>query len=194
MNFERKAELETLLDETEANLKLLEVYSQGFVTSILNEWRYATRHMLSVVFDPNNDEAFNRTVAHLQRARYDSYDFLLVYQIDEIKKFRDFYLEYVDIIKTVIPDYLQWQGKLNAAVRLHRSLSGSARREDYYAQIKQTNAELEQYLVTLEDTRGDCLRLIRKFTWKARWQAFGWLCATASAIATLIGFICKLFA
>lgn len=189
MNSEQKAELEALLNETEANIKLLEVYSKGFVTSVLNEWRYATRHMLGVVFDPNDEESFKRTVAHLQRARYDSYDFLLVYQIDEIKKFRDYYLDYTEVIKPVIPDYGNWQIRLNAAVRLHRDWFGKDKREMYYEQVKTTNAELEIFLSTLENTREECSRLIRKFTWKVRWQTFGWIVATLGSIASVGSFM-----
>ncbi len=66
------SKLKEIFNETERNLKLIEYQNSKFAVSVLNELRYALRHAI------DSDEA--KTMAHLQRALFDSYDLLLIYQ------------------------------------------------------------------------------------------------------------------
>lgn len=59
-------DVERIIHETEENIKVLELYGEGFSAPVLNEWRYATRHMSKVVFNSGvNDD---RTKEELNRA------------------------------------------------------------------------------------------------------------------------------
>lgn len=193
MNSEQKNEIEALLNETETNIKLIEVYSESFLVPVLNEWRYATRHMVNVLFNQSDEEEYRKAIAHLQRARFDSYDFLLVYQIESIKRYRDAYINYVDVIKNAIPDFDKWLIKLNEAVRLHRECIGQSNRSCIYDKVKETTSDLGGFLNTLNDTEGVCLKLIRRDSFRFFREFFKWILGIIVALVTLVGLIINLF-
>lgn len=83
MNFDKcddKAKiLSRLIDKTEQNINRIQNVSNSFVYPVLNEWRYATRHMANI-FEANDKESENemqKTITHLNRAYQDSCKVLL---------------------------------------------------------------------------------------------------------------------
>jgi hypothetical protein len=68
-----------LIDKTEENLKLIEQISGDFMAPVLNEWRYAIRHVISTFIkrDFSGIEA-QKTIGHLKRAYFDSLTFFLI--------------------------------------------------------------------------------------------------------------------
>lgn len=193
MHNEMLVELEQLLDETEANIKLLEFYADGFVTSVLNEWRYATRHFLRFAFDAENRQAIDGALAHLRRAHFDSYDFLLVYQVDEIRKYQEIYCDQTDIVKKVIPNYDSIIVALNDAAHLHATVLSSNDRSNYYGKVRELNQTLAHSLSILNETHGTCATLIRRAAKKERMQTFVMILGVCATIVGAIASIVALF-
>ncbi len=129
------SKLKEVFNETEHNLKLIEHQNSKFAVTVLNELRYVLRHAI------DSDEA--KAMAHLQRALFDSYDLLLIYQLDKIKEYEDEFGYYSDCVQLFISDYADWRIKANKAVRLHVEFVQSSDRTLYYRRMKDTTSLLE---------------------------------------------------
>ena len=110
-----------LVDKTEANIKLIEQISSTFVSPVLNEWRYAIRHVLTAFADNEQaGENAQKAISHLKRAYFDSCDIILDCQLDTLSKIHKKCLGYAEAVRSVVPDYTSWLEKIRDAQRLHR--------------------------------------------------------------------------
>ena len=68
MSSDRVALLGSLLSKTESNIKLIQEFGRAFLCAVLNEWRYATRHVVNAMVRPDDEEEKPRYSAdHLNR-------------------------------------------------------------------------------------------------------------------------------
>lgn len=111
----------SLVDKTEANIKLIEQISSSFAAPVLNEWRYATRHVLAAFAgDGQSDENARKAVNHLKRAYFDSCDIVLDCQLHALRRIHERCLGYAEAVVKVVPDYPAWLETVRDAQRRHR--------------------------------------------------------------------------
>ena len=67
-----KPSISFLLNATESNLKRIESVSSNFLAPVLNEWRYATRHIAVLLDAPSNEVERSKAIGHLERAYLNS--------------------------------------------------------------------------------------------------------------------------
>ena len=110
-----------LVDKTEANLKVIEQMGGDFVFPVLNEWRYATRHLVSVLpgGELGEDDA-RKAINHMKRAYFDSCDILIDCQLYAISQVCEKCRGYAEVVSKVIPEYSSWRESIRRAARLHR--------------------------------------------------------------------------
>ena len=114
-------DLLSLVDKTEDNIKLIEQVSSTFISPVLNEWRYAVRHVLTAFV--NGDQSgvdAQKAESHLKRAYFDSCDIILDCQLDTLSKIHKKCLGYAETVRSVVPDYPAWLEAMRDAQRLHR--------------------------------------------------------------------------
>ena len=113
----------SLVDKTEANIKLIEQVSTTFVSPVLNEWRYAIRHVLtSFAKNDLSGEDAQKAIGHLKRAYFDSCDIIIDCQLDTLCAIHEKCLGYAEVVRKVVPDYHVWLEKVRDAQRLHREV------------------------------------------------------------------------
>lgn len=113
MNFECKEKtkvLSMLIEKTEQNINRIQNVSDSFVYPVLNEWRYATKHIANIFTTEERDceIEIQKAVAHLNRAYIDSCEVLLTTYLHQaflfLKRYRhiryltnehQFYSEYL---------------------------------------------------------------------------------------------------
>lgn len=138
-----------LVDKTEANIKLIEQVSATFTSPVLNEWRYAIRHVLlaCVAADPSEVEA-QKAIGHLKRAYFDSCDIVIDCQLNTLCDIHRKCLGYADVVRKVVPDYLVWLERVREAQRIHREVQAKhgADRETAYDSLASTIVELDGIL------------------------------------------------
>lgn len=183
------AEIRNLVSETEANFKKIESYNGDFVCVALNEWRYATRHIVDMIC--HIDEKDNRTqaVCHLKRAYFDSYDILLdslLYRFDEL---HNEYRDYASIVTGYIKDYSQKIKAARIARDIHCQAQDREKRESLYGKIGEACASLENFIREIEDTADDWRSDIRQQVKKDRLVLFGVVAGVLAAIPTVITII-----
>lgn len=111
----------SLIDRTEANLKVIEQMGGDFVFPVLNEWRYATRHLVSILPDGElGEEDASKAINHMKRAYFDSCDILIDCQLYAISQVCERCRGYAEVVCKVIPEYSSWRESLRKAARLHR--------------------------------------------------------------------------
>lgn len=115
----------SLVDKAESNIKLIEQISTVFASPVLNEWRYAIRHVLAALAknDLQNDlsgEEAQKALGHLKRAYFDSCDIVLDCQLNTLCEIHEKCLGYAEVVRKVAPDYPVWLEKMRDAQRLHR--------------------------------------------------------------------------
>lgn len=111
----------SLVDKTEANIKLIEQVSTTFVSPVLNEWRYAIRHVLTAC--AKNDfcgEDAHKAIGHLKRAYFDSCDIVLDCQLSTLCDIHEKLLGYAEVVRKVVPEYPAWLERIRDAQNLHR--------------------------------------------------------------------------
>lgn len=112
----------SLVDKTEENIKLIEQVSSTFVSPVLNEWRYAIRHVLtSLAKNDLSGEDAQKAIGHLKRAYFDSCDIIIDCQLDTLCSIHKECLGYAEVVRKVVPDYPVWLEKIRDAQRLHRA-------------------------------------------------------------------------
>ena len=72
----------SLIDRTEANIKRIEELQSAFAAPVLNEWRYAIRHVVTMA--AGGGEGADKAEGHLKRAYFDSCDIVIDCQLDII--------------------------------------------------------------------------------------------------------------
>lgn len=192
MSSDATSEMALLLDETEYNLKLIENYGSDFAAPVLNEWRYVTRHVVGGI-SPQGEptEEFQKAVGHLRRARFDSYDILLLCQFERINALRDGYGHFTSCVAKYIPDYSGWQVKIHNARRLHKSFVGDPKRDAYYDRLKHAVGELEEYIGLLEASAPDWQNDIRVMIFENRIKIAKIIGGFVVGAATVVGLFLK---
>jgi len=152
-----------LLDKTEANLKRIEIYNTDFVCFSLNEWRYATRHLVSFNATGDADEE-RKAISHLKRAYYDSCDVLIDCLLNQISGYDYEAHGFAGVLANIVPGFSESRLAVHAAREAHVKAQsvGGAERESSYDCLTVHCDKLERYLKNLEATRDLWVEDIRK--------------------------------
>jgi hypothetical protein len=171
-------ELLALIDKTEENLKRIEIVNGRFVCFSLNEWRYATRHVMRYHASGNAEECI-KALSHLKRAYFDSCDILLDCLLNRISMLDDEIRGFANLVAQVVPNFRESRIAIHAARDAHYSaqtISGDDR-EAKYDSLRVHCAELEKYLANMAATQDVWQADIRKQKLRDRipviWAAIG---------------------
>ena len=190
-----------LLNKTEANIKLIESLGDGFVTPVLNEWRYVTRHIVEAEFgdDKSKSENLQKCESHLKRAYFDSCDIIIVCMLAKLAAFNSRYLKWADVVVKVVPDYPKYIDRCRLAQRKHLEAQ-SVHGEDRVAAFDSLTAvisDLREITDVLEYNSCQIAIEVHKAKVKSFWEGFakaGTVIATAVAITQAILWIVQLCA
>lgn len=170
--------LVSLIDKTEENLKKIEILNGRFVCFSLNEWRYATRHVMRYHLS-GDDEESRKALSHMKRAYFDSCDILLDCLLNRVCMLDDEIRGYANIVAQVVPDFKKARIAIHAARDAHYSaqtISGDDR-EAQYGILCAHCLELEKYLDNMAATQDVWQEDIRKQKSRDRlpliWTAIG---------------------
>ena len=185
----RYRELAALLDKTERNLKRIEMLDDAFSCIVLNEWRYATRHVVNLLATGDEEEE-RKALGHLKRAYFDSCDVLLDSLLACVMRMESAYRGYFTQMAAVIPDFQTAAQCVDAAQQAHleaQAQTGDAR-EGAYDTLEGHCAALERFVGMLERNRHAWQEEIRKQKRRDRWPVVVALLAIAVAIVLAIVF------
>jgi len=171
-------EIIRLIDKTEENLKRIEIINGRFVCFTLNEWRYATRHIMR--YRASDDaQDLQKAVGHLKRAYFDSCDVLLDCLLDRIRCIDDEIRGFASILASIVPDFNKSRIAIHSARNAHltvQTISGDER-EQAYDMLNEHCAKLEEYIRNVEATKDVWQADIRKQKLRDRlpiiWTAIG---------------------
>ena len=179
----------SLVDKTEENIKLIEQVSSTFVSPVLNEWRYAIRHVLTSL--AKNDlfgEDAQKAIGHLKRAYFDSCDIIIDCQLDTLCSIHEKCLGYADVVRKVVPDYPVWLEKIRDAQRLHRAVQTKHgdEREAAFDSLVPTIKELDNILDKMSFHAEEISVAVRREKLNALLTAVAKIAGIAVAALTLI--------
>lgn len=167
-----------LLDKTERNLKRIERINDSFVCFALNEWRYATRHVVNFMRAGNPEEE-SKVVGHLKRAYFDSCDVLLDGLLNMVAQYEVQFGGYASLVAGIVPDFKEAYAKVWEAKELHleaRSFNEESR-ESRYDGLEPYCEALSEFVGNLGKSRDIWLREIRAQRRRDRmpviWTAIG---------------------
>ena len=181
-----------LVAATERNLKRIESVSRNFLAPVLNEWRYATRHVVNLLNAPEDGEERRKACAHLERAYLDSCEILLSLLIDDCRDFREQVGDYADILRTFVKDYDSWLAK----IRLAQKAQGESVDADRFARAKRLAASCEDltaFLETVSLCRDDLFVRIARERRKDRRDGILLVCAVLGVIFGVTEFLIRFF-
>ena len=154
MNSSKFEEIARLLDKTERNLKRIERIDDSFVSFAINEWRYATRHVIAYMQSGSAEEEC-KVVGHLKRAYFDSSEVLLDGLLDRIAKYELYFRGYSGIVAAIVPGFKEaylkvWEAKELLAKAQAYDLES---REVKYDRLEPYCDALEAFVENLEKSR-----------------------------------------
>ena len=120
MSSDPRLEIPALIEKTERNLKLIEEINGEFIYPALNEWRYATRHVASLLENPQENSQREKAVGHLRRAYFDSCDILLDCLLERLHEYELCYHGYASIVSQIVPSFQEYNLAAREAQRAHR--------------------------------------------------------------------------
>ena len=171
-------EIIRLIDKTEANLKRIEKISGRFICFTLNEWRYATRHIMRYHSSADVMDV-NKAIGHLKRAYFDSCDVLLDCLLDRVSSIDDEIRGFAGIVAAIVPDFNKFRMAVHSARNAHLSaqtISGEERERTYDA-LDEHCRQIEAYLQNMDATKDVWQADIRKQKLRDRlpviWTAIG---------------------
>lgn len=169
----------SLIDRTEANLKRIEELQSAFVAPVLNEWRYAIRHVVSM--SATSSVEADKAIGHLKRAYFDSCDIVIDCQLNVIAAVQEKCVGYRKSVLEVAPDYAKWMNAARRAQNAHRAaqLKHGEEREDAFDSLSGTIDELDAVLSSLSDLSEEIALAVRR-------AKFKFIIGTAVAIATIV--------
>lgn len=183
-------QLLALIDKTEENLKRIEIINGRFICFSLNEWRYATRHVMRYHACGDAEES-RKALSHMKRAYFDSCDILLDCLLNRVSMLDDEIRGYANIVAQTVPDFQKSRVAIHAARDAHYSaqtISGNDR-EVKYDSLHSHCLELEQYLNNMSATQDIWQEDIRKQKSRDRlpiiWTAIG--IAVSIILAIILG-------
>lgn len=161
--------LSSLMAKTEANIKRIESINGRFVSIVLNEWRYVTRHMVRYHVSGENNE-IEKAIGHMKRAYFDSCDILMDVLLNRISVLDDEIRGYASIVATIVPGFNESRIAVHKAKEAHRTAGGTSGedREKEYESLVGHCARLERYLDDVESTKEIWQEDIRKQKYRDR--------------------------
>ncbi len=183
---DKKQELLSALTDTEKNLKLIENYTDAVAVPILNEWRYATRHIVDVYFNLDDKDALDKAHGHFRRACYDSFGMLMTYQLAKIDNFHRTFFGYAGIVRKYIENYNEWQIKVDEARRLYDMLPETNEKDGFYEKVKAVCGELQGYIRILNATQNSWMGEVRS---QKHANMFKYIVGIATIIGVIAGIV-----
>lgn len=180
----------SLIDKTEANLKRIEELQSAFVVPVLNEWRYAIRHVVTVAAGEDNAE-HEKATGHLKRAYFDSCDIVIDCQLSVLASVQGKCLGYRKAVLDVAPDYAKWMEAARRAQKAHREaqLKHGEEREAAFDSLSGTIEELDSVMDALASLSEEIALAVRQ----ARFRAWIRTAGAVAAIVTAGAAVCSLF-
>jgi len=188
MRFEGASGCEALVSRTERNIKRIEVVGREFVVPVLNEWRYATRHVLTAVARDGDREAsdaeWRKAVSHVKRAYFDSCDILLTCNLARAKEILDECAGYRSLVAQIVPEYPSLRAKILAAQKasLENDAVTADEKEARFESLDPVLADLSDAVLKLSASHDELQEEVRKAVRRDRIALWG-LVATVVGIA-----------
>lgn len=178
-----------LIDKTEENLKLIEQISGDFMAPVLNEWRYAIRHVIStfIKHDFSGIEA-QKTIGHLKRAYFDSCDILIDCQLNVLVNLHKKCLGYYEIVSKIVPQYPSYLDKVRKAQSLHREAQNKHgdERESAFDLLLPAIRDLDEILDAMTFHADDIAAAIRRAKNKDTIAKYSVIATIAGIIVTVV--------
>jgi hypothetical protein len=175
-----------LIDKTETNLKLIEQISGDFFAPVLNEWRYAIRHIVSTFIqrDFSGLEA-DKALGHLKLAYFDSCDILLDCQLNLLRTFHQKCLGYSESVKKIIPEYPSLLETVRNAQKMHLSVQSKhdKEREVAFDSLAPIIDSLSDILNKLDFHADEIAVMIRR---AKRWEALKTTSIVSGIIVSIV--------
>lgn len=182
-------QLGELVDATERNLKKIESFNGDFILTALNEWRYATRHVVDAMCGIRDEENRTKAVCHLQRAYFDSCDILLTCILSRFYSMHDEFRDIASVVAKHVKGYAEKCNRIREIAELYRSVKRSDKREDFYEEIAKACDDAEEIVKAFESTADVWRDEIRRTRRNDRLALVG----VAIGVATLVVGIIALF-
>lgn len=141
-----RSELARLLDATEENAKRIEAILGSFPAVVLNEWRYATRHVVNLLEGDGDETERRKAEDHVARAYFDSCDILLDCLLDRAREYSERYDAYPEILNAAVKDYPSVLAAIRSAHAAHKRSQGFVE-----ADKRERYAELSEHIKPLSD-------------------------------------------
>ena len=182
-------QLSELVDATEINLKKIESFNGEFVTTALNEWRYATRHIVDAMCDIRDEENRTMAICHLHRAYFDSCDILLTCILSRFYSLHDEFRDIASVVAKHVEGYADKCDRIREIAKLYTSVKKSDKREELYTEIAKACDDAEKIVNAFESTADVWRDEIRRTRRNDRLALVG----VAIGVATLVVGIIALF-
>ena len=183
------SQLSELVNATESNLKKIECFNGDFITTALNEWRYATRHVVDSLCDIQNEENQAKAIRHLHRAYFDSCDILLTCLLSRFYSLHDEFRDVSSLVAKHVSGYAEKCARIREIAKLYRSVRTSDKRKDFYKEIAKACEDTEEIVNAFESTADVWRDEIRRTRRNDRLALVG----VAIGAATLVVGIISLF-
>ena len=179
-----RSRLADLLDRTERNIKRIEAVQGDFPAVALNEWRYATRHVVSLLEGDGGEEERRKAEDHIARAYFDSCDILLDCLLERARVHLATYSAFPEIPASSVADYPRVLRTIRDAHRLHGETQGFtvAEKAARYAELEAVIGSLSEAVDALDVAGPTMSSALRRERRKDRMTAWGF-------VATLLGLV-----
>ena len=183
-----RSELAKLLDGTEANAKRIEAIQGEFPTVVLNEWRYATRHIVNYMEKDGDASERDKAENHLARAYYDSCDMLLDCLLNRIREYDEAYGAYPEILAATVPDYATHRQAIRNAHKIHSTSQGfvDAAKRERYAELAKSIEPLDKAVEAYDDAKDDIAKACRRAKHKDFRDVAGFIIAILGIVLAII--------
>jgi hypothetical protein len=187
-----KPSIGLLLRATESNLKRIEAVSCNFLAPVLNEWRYATRHIATLLDAPSDESERGKAIGHLERAYLDSCEILLSILLDSCRDFREQVGDYADVLRTFVKDYDSWLAKIRNA----QKAQGESADDDRFGRARRLASccdDLIAFLDVVDVCKDDLFARIAKERRRDRRDGILLACAVLGTIFGVIELVIRCF-
>lgn len=186
---EQSEELLALFKQAEEAVSLMEAEKGGVIIPAINQLRYAGRHILdALAYHETSDENFRRARRHCQRAIYDAYDSGIMFLIERIASFRDDYNKIT--ITPFFPEYRMVISRSREALNFLNSVRSETKdRSIFYQQAVDIFKELKPLCDTMEDSREELNKEVKKHNTASLHQSMILFLTIATVCLTVVGFL-----
>jgi len=146
--------LVTLFDKAEDKVKEIEQLDREISIPSINELRYVGYHLARLFCEEQPekiDEQIKKAQQHCQRAIYDAHEIGIIYMLEQIKAFKERYIDFPDFVIEVIPDYTDSLRLAQSAATFISRIKENHRddRGAYYAECEPHYLSLRKVFDTL---------------------------------------------